>query len=287
MVVAVVGLLGVVVGALASRGVVVSPLGVSRGARRTPPRGWLPAVSIASGAVLVGFIYVPFFELWWAQVALMIGIALLVFGVLAAAPWVAYRTGRAVAGRTSSPSMLLASRWLVMDARAAGRAAAAIGVIALVSGGASAMLASLLKDSRYSGYHVDAMYSVPTALVFTVVLAALVVATFALVVHGVESLTDRRRSLASLAAEGVSLQVLERALRWEVVLASVPTSVLALVGVGLAGSATLLGDPLALTLNSALAVITLALIWLALVVSTRLVRPWLRRAVDPANLRTT
>ena len=37
----------------------------------------------------------------------------------------------------------------------------------------------------------------------------------------------------------------------------------------------------------ALRATTLGLIWLALLVSTRLVRPWLRRAVDPANLRTT
>ena len=287
LVVLAVGLLGVLTGALASRKVVVSPLGVSRGARRTPPRGWLPGLLLAVGIFLAGPVYLPFFETSWAQLGLMIGITLLVLGVLTSAPWVAYRAGRVLAGRTSSPALLLASRWLVTDARAAGRAAAAIGVIALVSGGASSLMADLLMNARSNGHGVEAMYSVPMALIYAVLLVALVVATFALVVHGVESLTDRRRSLASLAAEGVPLEVLERAVRWEVALAAVPTSVLALVGAGLVSAVTLFGDPVVLVVDLALRAATLALIWLALLASTRLVRPWLRRAVDPANLRTT
>lgn len=287
LVVLAVGLLGVLTGALASRTVVASPLGVSRGARRTPPRGWIPGLLLAAGILLAGPVYLPFFETGWAQLALMIGLTLVVLGVLTSAPWVAYRAGRSLADRTSSPVLLLASRWLVMDARAAGRAAAAIGVIAVVAGGASSLMASLLRDARDNGGGIEAMYSVPMALVFVVLLVALVVATFALVVHGVESLTDRRRSLASLAAEGVPIDVLERAVRTEVALAAVPTSVLALVGAGAVSAATMLGDPVVLLLDLALRVATLGLIWLALVASTRLVRPWLRRAVDPANLRTT
>jgi hypothetical protein len=287
LVVLAVGLLGVLAGGLASRKVVVSPLGVSRGGRRTPPHGWLPATFVALGLLLSGAVYLPFYEAWWGQLGLMVGIALMVLGVLTAAPWVAYRAGRAVAGRTSSPALLLASRWLVMDARAAGRAAAAIGVIALVSGGASSLMADLLLSARSNSRGVEAMYSVPMALIYAVLLVALLVATFALVVHGVESLTDRRRSLASLAAEGVPLEVLERAVRWEVALAAVPTSVLALIGAGLVGAVTLFGDPVVLLADLILRAATLGLIWLALVASTRLVRPWLRRAVDPANLRTT
>lgn len=287
LVVVAVGLLGVLTGALASRTMVVSPLGVSRGTGRTPPRGWLPGLLVALGILLVGPVYLPFFEQWWAELGLMAGILLLVLGVLTSAPWVAYRSGRALAGRTSSPSLLLASRWLVMDARAAGRAAAAIGVIALVAGGASGLVAELLVNARGAGNGVDAMYSVPMALVYFVLLVALVVATFALVVHGVESLTDRRRSLASLSAEGVPLDVLARAVRWEVALAAVPVSVLALIGGGLVGAVTLFGDPVVLLVDLALRTATLGLIWLALLASTRLVRPWLRRAVDPVNLRTT
>ena len=47
------------------------------------------------------------------------------------------------------------------------------------------------------------------------------------------------------------------------------------------------GDPVVLLVDLALRAATLGLIWLALLASTRLVRPWLRRAVDPTNLRTT
>jgi hypothetical protein len=85
----------------------------------------------------------------------------------------------------------------------------------------------------------------------------------------------------------VPLEVLERAVRWEVALAAVPTSVLALVGAGAVGAVTVFGDPVVLLVDLALRAATLGLIWLALLASTRLVRPWLRRAVDPANLRTT
>ena len=287
LVVVAVGLLGVLVGALASRHVAASPLGVSRGGRRTAPRGWPSALLVVLAIVLTALAYVPSFRSRWTDLGLMVGIAALVLGVLTAAPWVAYRAGRALARRTSSPSLLLASRWLVMDARAAGRAAAAIGVIALVSGGASAFVASLVLDARANGHGVDAIYAVPAALVFMVLVGALVVTTFALVVHGVESLTDRRRSLSSLVAEGVPREVIERAVRWEVALAAVPVSVVALAGVGLLGSALLLGDPRALALHGALSVLALGLIGLSLVTSTRLVRPWLTRATDPVNLRTT
>ncbi len=281
-----VGVLGVAAGALASRKVVVSPLGVSRGIGQAPPRGWLPAVLLTLGIVLCGPVYAPFFEEWWAQPAGLAGLALLVLGLLAAPPWVAYRAGSAIADRTSSPALLLASRWLVTDARAAGRAASVLGVIALVSAGASTLLSGLVRDARRNGYGVDSIYSVPIALVFALVMIALVVATFSLVVHDVETLTDRRRSMSSLAAEGVPVQVLERAVRYEVALAAVPTSVLTLVGVGAVGSLTLARDPVALMINAALLLATLALIWLSLVASTRLVRPWLRSATDPANLRT-
>lgn len=287
VVVLAVGVLGALTGLLASRGVVVSPLGVSRGTRRPPPRGWLPAALVAAGLASGGVIYVPFYGPWWAEVGLMVGIVLIVAGLLTATPWVAYRAGKVVAGRTSSPALLLASRWLVADARSAGRAAAAIGVIALVAGGASTMVASLLVEAHDNGHGVDAIYSVPVAVVFVVLLVALVVATFSIVVHGVESLTDRRRSLASLSAEGMPVEVLERALRWEVSLAAVPTAVLALVGVTFVSGLTARADALALGASLSLMAGTLVLTCVSLLVSTRLVRPWLRRAVDPTNLRTT
>jgi hypothetical protein len=85
----------------------------------------------------------------------------------------------------------------------------------------------------------------------------------------VELLTDRKRSLAALTAAGVPLGVLEHAQRWEAAMVSLPISV--------AGVAVI---------RVALVACVLGLIWLALIVSARAVRPWLLRAVDPENLRT-
>ena len=55
--------------------------------------------------------------------------AALVLGLLALAPWVAYRIGRAVAARSSTVAFLIAGRRLATDARPAGRAAAALGAV--------------------------------------------------------------------------------------------------------------------------------------------------------------
>ena len=98
---------------------------------------------------------------------------------------------------------------------------------------------------------------------------------------------DGKRSLAALSALGASVQDLERAQRWEVGLVALPMAVL---GVSL-GSA-----PYLLTLTSGpsryawiplvVDAVTVALVWLAVLASTRITRPWLTRAVSPANLRT-
>ena len=91
----------------------------------------------------------------------------------------------------------------------------------------------------------------------------------------------------ALSAMGASVEDLERALRWEVGLVALPMAVL---GVSL-GSA-----PYLLTLTSGpsryawlplvVDAVTVALVWLAVLASTRITRPWLTRAMSPANLRT-
>lgn len=283
LVLAAVVALGVAAGALASRSVVTSPLGVSRGARRGAARGWPPALAIVVGAVLAGPGYVLLFGDVLGQVSLMLGVALLVLGVLGVAPWLAGATGRAVARRTSSPAMLLAARWLVADSRAAGRAAASIGASSLVAVGAVATLADLLRGSG----SMDAFYVVPIVLVLVVVLAALVVAAFSLAVHGVEALTDRRRSMASLSAEGTPVEVLVSAVRWEATLAAVPPVVLVVVGFGAPLGLLASGTAEALLVYLGSLVVLGGLVALTLVTSARIVRPWVVRAADPAHLRAT
>ena len=280
----VVALLGVLAGATTSRSLVISPLGVSRRAPRSAPQPWavlllvLAPVLFAMGADSsseAGGLFV-----------LASGVSL-VAGLLLLAPWVAQVVGTVVARRATTVSVLLAGRRLAVDARPAGRAAAAIGAIALVAGGGGVLLADLATTQGNNGFaSVDPSFTVPLALVGLVLLAALLLVVFSMAVHGVESLVDHKRSAASLAVLGASTAELARAQRWEVGLVAIP---MAVIGV-LAGTL-----PLAVLLDGAIQYawvpmlvdsVTIGLVWMAVGVSTRMTRPWLIRATAPVNLRT-
>lgn len=269
---------GVFVGARASRGVIVTPLGVSRRQASAPPRPWGLLLIVA--AVLI----VPLALSVRASSALA-GIAIVglaVLGIVSLAPWSAYRAARFVESRATSAAVLLAARRLAAEPRPAGRAAAAVGAIALVSGGGAAITADLLTMGSD-----DPFYFISLALVAGALLVALLVAIGTLAVHSVESLLDRKRSAASLAALGMPLAELESAQRWEAKLVAMP---MATVGV-LLGSATIMVvggrlSPTGLLVLVANLVIMLVMVWLAIVVAVRLTRPWAVRAASASNLRT-
>lgn len=278
------GLVGVLAGATASRSLVISPLGVARRAPRSAPRPW--------GALLL-LLVIPLFLTGMdersgvREVYTFISVAVLVLGLLALAPWVAYRIGRTVAARSSTVAVLIAGRRLATDARAAGRAAAAVGAIALIAGGGGVLLADL-PDSYEGGDFgdVEPFYTVPIVLAGLVLLAALLLVTFSMAVHGVESLVDRKRSIAALAALGVSAEELERVQRWEVGLVALPMAVIGiLLGSGpylLAAGASDRYAWIPLLVDG----VTIALVWLAVRISTWITRPWLVRASASSNLRT-
>lgn len=271
-------LAGVFVGARASRGVIVTPLGVSRRQASAPPRPW--GLLLLAAAVLIVPLALTVDSSSTAAALTIVGLAVL--GVVSLAPWAAYRAGRFVEFRTASPAVLLAARRLVADPRPAGRAAAAVGAIALVSGGGAAIAADLVAADND-----DSFYYISLALVAGALLVALLVAIGTLAVHSVESLLDRKRSVASLVALGMPLDQLESAQRWEARLVAMP---MATAGV-LLGSLSLvvLGDnvsPVALLVLLADVVITLGLVWLAIVAAVRMTRPWSVQAASAANLRT-
>lgn len=208
-------------------------------------------------------------------------VGLAVIGIVSLAPWVAYRVGRFTESRARSAAMLLAACRLVADPRPVGRAAAAVGGIALVSGGAGAISADLMGMPA-----VDSFYVVSMTLVGLALLAALLVVTGTLAVHSVESLLDRKRSIAALTASGVPTAVLERSQRLEATLVAGP---MALLGVVLGSSALGLAierSSLGAVVMLVNAVITLALVWLAIFIAVRATRPWLLRAAAVTNLRT-
>jgi hypothetical protein len=275
LVVASVTLAGVAVGLSASRRLVVTPLGVARRQLPPPPRPW-GLVPIALGVVLI-----PLSVSVDADVVILGCVALLLLGLLSLAPWVAYRAGAVAARRATSGAVLLAARRLVTEPRPAGRAAAAVGAIAAGAGGAAAVLVDLLHQD-----YVDSFFTLSLSLVGLALLAALLVTTGTIAVHSVETLLDRKRSMASLGALGTPVAVLESSQRWEAALVALPTAV---VGLALGGSAIWpMGDVTVLGLVVLLAalVVTLGLVWLAIVVAVRTVRPWTRRAAAVGNLRT-
>jgi hypothetical protein len=280
-----VGLTGAVAGATTSRSLQISPLGVSRRAPRTAPRPWAVLLLILAGLLSVGAMHTSSEGL--ADLYAFGFVALVILGLLGLAPWVAYRAARTVAKRSSSVPVLIAASRVATDARPAGRAAAAVGAIAVVAGGGGSLLADLPSSSGGSGFaEVDPFYTVSIALVGAVLLAALVLVVFSMAVHGVESLMDHRRSVASLAVMGASAEELGRTQRWEVGLVAVP---MAVIGVTL-GSWPFLSLIEASNryawIPLVVDVVTIALVCLAVEASTRLTRPWLTRAAGPDSLRT-
>ena len=278
-----VGLIGALAGASTSRLMRVTPLGVSHRSPRSAPRPW-------AALALLG---TPFFllssETGFEQTDLVTFAFVLsvVLGMLLLAPFVAYWIGRGVSARASRLPLLMAGRRLKADARPAGRAAAAVGAIALVTGVGSGLLATL-PDTNLGGDFgdVDPFYTVPMALAGLVLLVALLLVVFSMAVHEVESLIDRKRSIASLAALGVSVDELEQVQRWEIGLVALPMAVIGVCfGSGpwvlfLVGTSRYAWIPLVAD------GVTIALVWLAVRAATRITRPWLVRASAPANLRT-
>ncbi|MCA1984443.1 FtsX-like permease family protein [Nocardioides nematodiphilus] len=278
-------LLGVAVGALASRRVIVTPLGVTRRAAAPAPRPWgalALALAVVSGLAAMRVDGPQAHTLGMAGALVAIALALL--GVMALAPWLAFTAGRIVARRARTGPVLLAASRLVAEPRPAARAAAAVGGIGLVAGGASAFVADVMAMQNDD----DGYYLAPVALVAVCLLGALVVVVGSLAVHSVESLLDHRRSVASLTALGVPVDTLITAQRWETGLVALP---MALIGT-LLGSVVYglgpVGGPSFVWFACTIVGLTLvaALCWVAVLAAVRVVRPWTVRAADPAHLRT-
>ena len=292
-VVAAVAALGIATGALASRHLIASPLGVTRRARRPAPRPWgLLVVGAGLGALAVAV------SGWLGRAYLvaMVGGLLVVLGAVALAPWVAYRSGRRAAGRTSDPATLIAAGHLVSDPRPAGRAAAAVGAIGIISGGAAVMEAGVFFGDTSEAPIRDPFFLTSFLILGGALLLVLLVTASTLSVHAAESLVDRRRVLAGLVAAGTPVSVLQDALRREAMLTSLPLSLGGLLvgtlgaGIGglLVGATPALDQRLALggLLVCVQVAVTVSLTWLAIRLAAWAVRRPLLVATAPANLRT-
>ena len=271
--------LGFAVGSLTS---VASPFGLVRRQRRDAPSPWgLLLIALAIPSTLVGFKFEhagdPF---------VFAAVAMVIWAMIALAPWLAYRIARRASSKASNVPALLAAQRIVADPGAAGRAAAGIGGIALVSGGLASFVADIL--SRNPGG--DSFHLVNAGIVFVMLVIALLVVSGSMAVHSVESLLDRRREVAFLAATGTPTSDLDRTQRRELAIVALPLAVAgslfgAAIVAGVAGVAGEWSGPLTLSALAGVGV-TIALTWLATVIAVRLVRPWARQAAMPENLRT-
>jgi hypothetical protein len=278
-----VGAIGALVGWWGSPALAVSPVGVARRQPLGAPKPWgaalllLAFVLLAATGPLRSVVNVTS----TGYGVTMVGLA--VVGMTGLASSAAYWTGRVAEREASSAPALLAARRLVTDPRPAGRAAAAVGGIALVSGGTGVLAGATVGQHDYA----DADFTVSLAIVAGALLVALTVVVGSLAVHSTETILDQKRSMAALVAQGTSPADLVRSQRMELVLASLPVAVLGVV----LGSVVLLffgGGSLVATGLVMLGnlVLTPALVILAAVLATALTRPLLRQAVAPEHLRT-
>lgn len=274
---------GTLTGALASRQVVATPLGTSRQAPRRPPRPWAGLLLAALGLVLMAVaIQVPALD---DEVPAMAGILLVLVGAVLLSPWVAHRAGARVLARTSSPSRLVAAARLSADPRPAGRAAAAVGAVGLVSGACAGIEADVFVGT--SGRGLDSFFVGSFLLVGAGLLVALLVSTTTLAVHAIETMVDRKRALAGLVAAGTPVSLLRDSLRQEATLTALP---LALGGaaVGAALVTIVMGEfsPAGLLIAVAQVLATVLLTLVAIRTAVALVTPTLRRVATAENLRT-
>lgn len=296
-VVAVVAAAGIATGAMASRHLVASPLGVSRRARPPAPRPWgLPLV--ATGVVaLVAFGLRAFAGSGLRQAVVMVGILLVVLGVIALAPWVAFGSGQRAARRTSDPATLIAAGHLVSDPGPAGRAAAAVGAIGIVSGAAAVLELAGVFQGPFGPFG-NRFVVISFVLVGVALILVLLVTASTLAVHAAESILDRRRVLAALVAAGTPVSVLRDSLRREAMLTAMPLSVGGVfLGVGVTGGiGALSGQPgifqvgwalvISVLFVCAQVIVTVGLTWVAIRIAIRAVEHRLVLATSPDNLRT-
>ncbi|MBA3798149.1 MAG: hypothetical protein M3446_01465 [Actinomycetota bacterium] len=215
---------------LALRGVTISPFGVIRHRRITPPR-LLPAAAFIFGVLALASFTTITSNLdsdlgGLAELAFPIVVGLFLItsaGLVLGSASLAAGIGGFLAGRSGRPALLIAARRLSADPFAASRAFGAVLLTVLVGAGAQGVRAFTLAGTNPD----DPFYADTLDLVNLVIAVAVVVAALGLLVVAAEGILTRRQSLAALTAAGTPVGVLRRAVLAEVLLPLVPTALLA------------------------------------------------------------
>jgi hypothetical protein len=244
---------GALFAVLALRRVTLTPFGVVRREHIRPPRvlaavlvvGGVGALAVYPAALGLLGPNTPR-ELFFLPIPLFV--VMVLAGVLLSTAWLSATAGRAVAGRSGSPSLVIAGRQLAADPWAASRSLSAVLAAVFVGAGALALQANFttmrrlqeeanrLAEIRAGNPEPelsppDLFYDRAFDLVELAVYVALVVAALGLLVSVAEGVVTRRRTLAALTAVGTPRPVLARSVLATVLLPLIPGTLVA----GLAG----------------------------------------------------
>ncbi|MFE4212866.1 FtsX-like permease family protein [Streptomyces sp. NPDC056844] len=277
------------VGVLALRRVVASPLDEVR--RAGPERGPRAAFGfLAVGALVsaVGMLLIGPTSL--RAEAIPVLVAALVFltgaGVIWAAGASAAYLGRRLTRRARNPAVLIAAGRLAHDPWAAARTHAALLLVTVVGVAFVGVRAVMLAGLHDSGtLPADlAFYTTGIDLAGTAVLIALAISLCGLAVGTAESLATRRRGLAAQAAAGVPRTVLARAAILETALPLAPALLLA----GIGGTAVyVVYARIAGTAVPLAPLLVPPAVYTACLLAAATSLPLLRRTAHPAELRFT
>jgi hypothetical protein len=274
------GLAGAAAGAVVQGRVASGPLGVRRRGREAGPgRGSLVALLAGFALLLAG----PFLLPAAIFVAVVPG-ALLV--ALAGGPRFVRFRGRRLTERGGARD-LLAGRRLEADPGSPGRVAGVLLICGLALGLDAGLIAGVLAGADDNLFD-PSFYLTGTGLAGVAILVAAGVAVLTLLVGAADQLLDGRRPLASLAALGTDEAELARVLGRQLSAVAVPAVVLGVVAGGLAGMlglSELFNPAIVIAPTLLLAALAGGAVLLVTRLAVRLLRPALRAAVAPENLR--
>ena len=272
------GLAGAAAGAVVQGRVASGPLGVRRRGREAGPgRGSLVALFAGFALLLAGFLLPAAFFVAVVPGALLVA--------LAGGPRFVRFRGRRLTERGGARD-LLAGRRLEADPGSPGRVAGVLLICGLALGLDAGLIAGVVAGA--DGLYDPSFYLTGTGLAGVAILVAAGVAVLTLLVGAADQLLDGRRPLASLAALGTDEAELARVLGRQLSAVAVPAVVLGVSAGGLAGTLGLSGlfDP-AIVIAPTLLLAALAggAVLLVTRLAVRLLRPALRAAITPENLR--
>jgi len=276
------GLTGAVAGAAVQARVVTEPLSVRRRGRLPGPgRAGLVALLSGLGLLLAGLLLLRD-DNRDATIFLAVVPGTLL-AALAEGPRLVRASSRRLARREGALN-LLAGRRLEAEPQGPGRVAGVLVICGIALGLDVGLIVEVSAEQDDLSFYLGG-----AGLAGAAILVAAAVAVLTLLVGAADQLLDGRRPLAALAALGTDEAELARVLARQLSTAAVPAIALGVVVGGLGGGLLGFSAPITVATRLVLTLVTASLaagaVWLVARLAVRLLRPALRAAIAPENLR--